>query len=184
MEFEAGELPDKVYGEDPQDHYQGTNGIKESARMIQADIPERMLVRKTRRKVDPIKQLTQAGYPFNHIGTELVELQGKWEIVSKDVAVIKDGFESFQKSLEAKIDKETTTISNSVANIPKNIRDTFSEQFGLYFDQRMQRVYGTVATIGALGLALYKLVIVSTPSALQGWALLGIAGIIALVLQL
>lgn len=82
LELSAGEKPDKFYGDDRQDHYQGTTGIKESARMIPVSTPDNQVVRRTQRKLDPIIQLTQAGYPFNHIGTELIELQGKFEVVS------------------------------------------------------------------------------------------------------
>ena len=114
--------------------------------MIPADIPDRLLVTKTRRKLDPVKQLTQAGYPFNHIGTELVEIQGKFEIVSKDVALLKSEFKTLQDNIEKKIDKETSTISEAISGIPEKIdnkmRSTFAEQFGLHFDQRMLRVYG------------------------------------------
>lgn len=54
------------------------------------------------------------------------------------------------------------------------ISSTFGEQFGLYFDQRMLRVYGTVATIVSLCLALYKLLIQTAPSSIQGYVLLGV----------
>ena len=119
MELDGGEMPERVYGENPQDHYQNTDGIKESARMIQADIPERLLVQKTARKVDPIKQLTQAGHPFNYIGTELIELQGKFEIVSKDVAVIKEGFNTLQESITKKIESETKEISSTISGLQR-----------------------------------------------------------------
>jgi deoxycytidine triphosphate deaminase len=177
IELTAGEKPDRFYGEDKSDHYQGTAGIKESARMIPADIPDRMVVRRSQRKLDPIKQLTQAGYPFNHIGTELIELQGKFEVVSKDVALVKNGFENLQKVLGEKIEKETGTLSQSINNLGEKIdgkiSKTFSEQFGLYFDQRMQRVIGILASLGAFALALYKGVIQPASPKMQVLGLLG-----------
>ncbi len=174
MELSEGERPDKFYGDDKQDHYQGTSGIKESARLIPVDIPERMVVRRTQRKVDPIKQLTQAGYPYNHIGTELIAIQGQFKIVSEDVALVKNGFDG----LEKKIDGETKSLSDSISGLGDRlegkVRNAFGEQFGLYFDQRMLRVYGSVAAIVSLCLALYKLLIQSVPSRIQGYVLVGI----------
>jgi hypothetical protein len=32
-------------------------------------------------RIDPKKQLKEAGYPFDHIGTELVSLHGKFEAI-------------------------------------------------------------------------------------------------------
>ncbi len=183
-ELDKGELPDKVYGESAIDHYQGTSGIKESARMIQADIPERLLVHRTHRKVEPIKQLTQAGYPFNHIGTELVDIQGKFEIVSKDVALLKSEFANLQKNIEKKIDDETGELSNTIAGLPDKIeakmRSTFGEQFGLYFDQRMLRVYGGSLALGTFGVGAYKVIVGSTAAPVQGWVFFVLAGIFAL----
>jgi deoxycytidine triphosphate deaminase len=184
VELGKDEQPDKVYGEHAQDHYQDTAGIKESARMIPADIPDRLLVRRAQRKVDPIKQLSQAGYPFNHIGTQLIELQGKWEVVSKDVAVIETRFDSLQKAIGDKIDTETGTLAKSISDlgnkIDTKIGQTFAEQFGLYFDQRMLRVYGVVGGIFTAALGLYKLVVQSAPSHVQGW-LLFVLGMLVLL---
>src|SRR5258708_25249796 len=129
MELSAGEKPDRFYGDDKSDHYQGTSGIKESARMIPVDIPEKLLVRRTQRKIDPIKQLTQAGYPFNHIGTELIELQGKFEVVSKDVKLVRDGFDNLQRVIESKIDKETSSLSKTISEVG----DKIDKKIGVIF---------------------------------------------------
>jgi deoxycytidine triphosphate deaminase len=182
MELGKDEQPSQFYGEHQQDHYQDTKGIKPSARTIPVDIPERMLVRRSERKIDPMKQLTQAGYPFNHIGTELVELHGKFEIVSKDVALVKNGFENLQKAIGEKIDSETgalnKTISDTVEKIDGKMRSAFAEQFGLYFDQRMLRVYGVVFGVFTAALGLYKVVIQSTPTAAQGYLLFVIGALV------
>jgi deoxycytidine triphosphate deaminase len=184
LELSPEEKPDKFYGEHRDDHYQDTDGIRESARMIPADLSDRLLVRRTQRKIDPIKQLTQAGYPFNHIGTELIELQGKFEVVSKDVKLVRDGFDNLQRVIESKIDKETSSLSKTISEvgdkIDKKISGIFAEQFGLYFDQRMQRVYGVVCGILASGLGLYRLIAQSAPSSTQGYVLLGI-GVLLLI---
>ncbi len=185
LELTEGEKPDKFYGDGKQDHYQGTTGIKESTRMIPVSIPDHQVVRRAQRKIDPIKQLTQAGYPFNHIGTELIELQGKFEVVSQDVALVKNGFADLKKSIEQKIDTETGKLTASISDLgiklDAKIGTTFGEQFGLYFDQRMLRVYGTVAAIVSFCLALYKLLIESVPSSkAQGYVLVSVGVLLLL----
>src|SRR5260370_25488480 len=185
FELQPDEVPDKVYGENKsKDHYQGSEGIVTSARMIPVQIADNKLVRRTEKKIDPKKQLQEAGPPFNYIGTELRVLQGNFEIVSKDVALVKEGFDALQKNIEKKINTETSAISTTLAALPDKIDTkimaTFSEQFGMYFDQRMQSVYGTVGAIVAFALALYKLVIVTTSATFQGYVLLTIDGMLAL----
>jgi deoxycytidine triphosphate deaminase len=187
MELSEGERPDKFYGDDAQDQYQGTSGIRESARLIPASISEHQIVRRAQYKIDPIKQLTQAGYPYNHIGTELIELQGKFEIVSKDVAAMKSVFEDFKKDIGDKIERETGTISTSIAGISekidKGISGAFAEQFHLYFDQRMQRIIGVVFTLAAFTGALYKGLIQNAPQREQFYYLLGL-GVLLLIATL
>ncbi len=171
MELSEGEKPDKFYGDDKQDQYQGTSGIKESTRLIPADIPERLVVRRSHRKLDPIKQLTQAGYPFNHIGTELIELQGKFEVVSKDVAAMNTVFADFKRDLGEKIEKETGTLAASISGISekidKGINSAFAEQFHLYFDKHMLRWIGIMGTLMIFAVGLYKRFIQPAPQESQ-----------------
>jgi deoxycytidine triphosphate deaminase len=182
MELSAGEKPDKFYGDGKQDHYQGTSGIKESARLIPADIPDHSIVRRTQRKVDPMTQLTQAGYPFNHIGTELITLKGELTIVSSDVAAMKSGLADFQRDIGDKIVEETGKLSDSITKlgdkIDKQIGNVFREQFHLYFDQRMQRVIGIVATLITFAAALYKGFIQPSSPRNQFYYLIGIGFIL------
>jgi len=161
MELSENEKPEKVYGDSKADHYQGTSGIKPSARVLPVDIPDRLVVRRSQRKIDPLKQLTQAGYPFNHIGTELISLQGQFRIVSEDVATLTNGMSEL-----------TTKLNSLVDQVEGKVRDAFREQFSLNFDSKMMRVYGTVATIFTMGLAGYKLIVASVPEKTQGYMLL------------
>jgi deoxycytidine triphosphate deaminase len=183
MELDADERPQKFYGENEQDRYQDTSGIRESARLIQANIPEKLLVHRTKSKVEPIKQLEQAGHPFNHIGTELRLLHGKWDIVSTSVGAMKTELDALQKSIETKIDAESNSISATISGLPDKIdskmRSAFADQFGLYFDQRMQTVYGTVLTLVALGAGVYKIIIERTSPQFQSYTLLAIGGLLA-----
>jgi hypothetical protein len=117
---------------------------------------------------------------LSYLSTELVELQGRFEIVSKEIALVKDGFATLEKNIEARIDAQASSISAAIAGIPDKIdtkiRNTFAEQFGLYFDQKMFRIYGSVASIVVACFALYKLLVQTVPSnRTQGWVLLAIA---------
>lgn len=84
------EIPEVPYGERATDYYQDTEGIKRSERKLPADIPKAKIVSSSFDQLDPKKQLREAGYPFDHIGTELTTLHGKFEVVSKDVLLLKD----------------------------------------------------------------------------------------------
>lgn len=184
FELQPDEVPDKVYGEDQQrDHYQDSDGIRGSARMLPVQIADSRIVRRSEKKIDPKKQLQQAGPPLNYIGTELIALQGRFEVVSREMALVKEGFDSLQQHIENKIDAQANAISSTIAGLPDKIdsktRSTFSEQFGLYFDQRIQTVYGVVLTLVSLAGAVYKLIIERAAPRFQGVALLAVAAILA-----
>lgn len=101
-ELSEDEVPDKLYGEHEQDSYQDANGITPSSRMIPANIPESRVVRRTERNIDPTKQLLESGHPFSHIGTELINLHGKFEIVSRDVVLLRTNSARCRGSLGGK----------------------------------------------------------------------------------
>lgn len=186
-ELAEDEIPDKLYGDDPKDSYQDSQGITPSARMIPADIPDRLIIRRTEKKIDPTKQLLEAGYPFSHIGTELVNLHGKFEVVSKDVMLLKDEFSKVEKDLENKIETETATLSRELKELSGSVgtrmREFFTEQFEAFFDRKTHRIYGTLVTIAGFGLAVYHFVLGSTPSTYQAWVFLAI-GFLALLFTL
>jgi deoxycytidine triphosphate deaminase len=180
VELGEDEQPDRFYGEHEHDYYQNTTGIKDSARTMPVNVPDRIVVHRTQQKIDPIKQLAQAGYPFNHIGTELISIQGQFKVVSEDVAVLSNGMTNLGTKIENETKSLSTTISGLAGQIETGLRDAFREQFGLYFDQRMMRVYGTVAALVSFCLALYRLLIQSVPGKIQGYVLIGV-GILILV---
>jgi deoxycytidine triphosphate deaminase len=91
--LDRDEAPEAAYGTRDKDSYQDTNGIARSNRRIPADLPKSKIVSSSIDQLDPKKQLKEAGYPFDHIGTELMVLHGKFELVSSDVRVMKE--ESF-----------------------------------------------------------------------------------------
>ena len=138
------ESPDIEYGERDSDKYQNTEAIMRSTRRIPADIPKRKLVSSSFDKLDPKKQLREAGYPFDHIGTELTTLHGKFEIVSKDVLLLRDQFENRTKELSGKIDEETKALSGKLEESRKNLL----EKVEALFDQKFGRIVGII--IGAI----------------------------------
>jgi hypothetical protein len=101
--LDQNESPEVCYGEGPTHQYQDTDGIRRSKRRIPADINKKQLVCSSFDQLDPKKQLREAGYPFDHIGSELVRLDGKFEmVVSRDVALLRNEFEQRTKELSGK----------------------------------------------------------------------------------
>jgi len=187
FELEESEVPDKLYGERDRDSYQDSEGITPSGRMIPADIPEKIVVRRTERKIDPTKQLAEAGHPFSYIGTELIALHGKFEVVSHDVLLLKEDFKKMQTSLETKIETETTTLSAKLTAMPESLlqkmKGLVTEQFEAIFNKKMLTIYGTIATLLSFGFAIYQFVAKSTPTKYQAFVFAGM-GFLALLFTL
>jgi deoxycytidine triphosphate deaminase len=115
--LQGDEVPEKVYGDRDGDKYQHTEGIKLSGRRIPADIPKSKLIGSSIAKLDPKKQLREAGYPFDHIGSELIQLDGKFEMVSRDVASLAQKIEGETKSVVDKIEETKRWVGEHVENI-------------------------------------------------------------------
>jgi hypothetical protein len=105
------------YGQRGNDRYQNTQGIARSNRQIPANIPKRSLIGSSVGKLDPAKQLREAGYPFDHISTELLTLHGKFEVVSSDVALLKDTISTEASKLSQKVDETQRTALKEVENL-------------------------------------------------------------------
>jgi len=144
--LEPGERPDVEYGKTERHTYQDTEGIRLSRRRIPADIPKKSVVSSNFGKLDPKEQLREAGYPFDHISTELVALQGKFELVSSDVRVLKDQFEKQTRELSVKIEGETKAISTRI----DEFRVSFLEKVESLFDRKFTRIVGVL--IGAISI--------------------------------
>lgn len=144
--FELGqeESPEIAYGERPDDSYQDTEGIRRSTRRIPVEIPKSKLVSSSFDQLDPKKQLREAGYPFDHIGTELTNLHGKFEVVSSDVRLMRDEFQNRTKELSDKIQQETGAISGKLEEERKNIL----EKVESLFDRKFIRAAGVI--LGAI----------------------------------
>lgn len=144
--LDKDESPDLAYGERPGDSYQNTAGIIRSTRRIPADIPKSKIVSSSFDQIDPKKQLREAGYPFDHIGTELTTLHGKFEVVSADVRMMKEEFSRRTTDLSDKIASETTTLSRKI----EETRDGILEKVEALFTKKFYAVAGVI--IGAIPL--------------------------------
>lgn len=102
--LEDNEVPDVAYGEKPEHKYQNTSGIAASQRKIPADIPKEQIVTSSFHKLDPKKQLSEAGHPFSYIGTELTRLQGEFVIVSNDVKAMSGKLDETKNVMLEKVD--------------------------------------------------------------------------------
>lgn len=144
--LDKDESPDLAYGERPGDSYQDTAGIIRSTRRTPADIPKSKIVASSFDQIDPKKQLREAGYPFDHIGTELTTLHGKFEVVSADVRMMKEEFSRRTTDLSDKIAAETTTLSRKI----EETRDGILEKVEALFSKKFYAVAGVI--IGAIPL--------------------------------
>lgn len=149
--LDKDESPELAYGERNKDTYQNTQGIARSTRRIPADIPKSKIVASSFDQIDPKKQLKEAGYPFDHIGTELIALHGKFELVSADVRVMKEEFAQKTSELSNKIEKETSTLSTKIDDTKNNLL----ESADILFDRKFYRTTGII--VGAIPV-LYGLV--------------------------
>jgi hypothetical protein len=68
-------------------------------------------------RLDPQKQLREAGYPYNYISTELAELRGKWEVVSSDVLLLKDAIADGNKNLSDKTEASRKSTLQQVESL-------------------------------------------------------------------
>jgi deoxycytidine triphosphate deaminase len=164
--LEGDEIPDIPYGERPNDRYQNTDGIARSTRKIPANITKRQLIASSVDKLDPNKQLREAGYPFDHIGRELTDLQGKWEVVSNDVLLLKGAIKEETQKLSEKVDSAQNTVLEKVENLFDRkfwqtagaIVGCLAIMFGIVTLLRDHGVTGTalgwVSVVGGLGIFL------------------------------
>jgi deoxycytidine triphosphate deaminase len=141
------ESPDLAYGQRSKDSYQGTEGITRSTRRIPADIPKSKVIASSFDKIDPKKQLREAGYPFDHIGTELTALHGKFELVSADVRMMKDEFQRRTAELSDKIASETTALTEKL----NETKQSMLEKVEALFDRKFLTIAGTIAGVITLG---------------------------------
>lgn len=177
--LEGREAPEAEYGKRDRDRYQNSKGIARSMRRIPADIPKGHLIGSSIEKLDPKKHLREAGYPFNHIGTELTELHGKWEVVSSDVKLLKNEFEKLDNKLSGKIEQETSSLLEKI----NQVSDSLLQKLQALIKDRELRGLGAIVAIGSFTAAGYKALLASRPNQIQVYVFLGIA-VLALLFTL
>jgi len=175
--LEGDEAPEMPYGERTADHYQDAQGIVRSARRLPADIPKSKVISSSLEKLDPKLQLREAGYPFNHIGTELTELHGKFELVSTDVRFLKDQFERRTNELSSKIEAETRTLSDKL----EESKETLLQRVEALFNRKFGGVIGAI--VGSLSI-LYGGVTYLQGTTFGGSAVAFIATVIGIAILL
>lgn len=112
FKLKENEIPELPYGKRPEDFYQYSKGLEPSGRKIPPQIPDRLIKRPTRGRVDHKKQLREAGPPVSYIGEELMQLDGKIEVVDKSVRVLKEKLEEQTKSLTKSLNEHFLKIEN------------------------------------------------------------------------
>ena len=127
--LEQDEAPEMEYGERVNDGYQGSDGIVVSKRKLPVDIPKNMLVGSSIEKMDPKLRLLEAGYPFDHIGTELTILHGRFEVVSSDMAAMQEEFSKRTEQLAEKMDSKTATLADKIDEMYQNVLDKMEAFF-------------------------------------------------------
>jgi hypothetical protein len=115
--LDEDETPEISYGGRESDRYQGTEGIAASVRKLPAVIPKGKLIGSSVERLDPAKQLREAGYPFDHISTELTTLHGKFEVVSKDVLLLTQKISDEGDKLSKKVDDSREAALKEVENL-------------------------------------------------------------------
>lgn len=141
--LKKSEVPSVPYGKGKRDSYHESEGIVRSKRKIPVDIPEEKLVESGFADLDPDVQLRQAGHPFDHIGTQLQELDGRFEVISNSVGFLEEKFQERTEKLSEKIDNETTTLSNRL----EGLRDQIVDKVESMFNRKVLRLVGVI--IGA-----------------------------------
>jgi deoxycytidine triphosphate deaminase len=164
--LKEGETPDIRYGERENDRYQNTQGIARSTRMIPTSIAKNKIVSSSIERLDPAKQLREAGHPFNYIGTELTTLDDKITVVSNSVSVLKQTIETETGKLSKRVDESQRTVLEKVEDLFNRkfyqavgvIIGCLSLMFGTITFLRNQGIngnsLGVIAVIGGLGVFL------------------------------
>jgi deoxycytidine triphosphate deaminase len=183
FELEGTELPDVKYGDKADHKYQNSEGIVPSARQLPVDIPKERIVSSSRDKLDAKRQLREAGYPFDHISSELVQLDGKFEMVSREVAGLTKEIETRTGAIKERTDTILVKLQESQQKMEDNrkgLEEHAEHLFSKKFNAVVGILIGAITTIYGLSVFLQKL---KTNQVLTG-ALAVVAGIAILAITL
>lgn len=127
--LEGDEKPEIAYGKRGRDTYQESEGIKLSTRNIPAQIPGNKKITSSLDKSDSVQHLKEAGYPFNYISTELIELHGNLETVTKDFGILKQEIDLLSNKIETETETLTKKIQEGQKIIMERVENLFSKKF-------------------------------------------------------
>ena len=181
--LEQDEAPEMEYGERANDGYQGSDGIVVSKRKLPVDIPKNMLVGSSIEKMDPKLRLREAGYPFDHIGTELTILDGRFEVVSSDMATMREEFSKRTEQLAEKMDSKTVTLANKIDEMYQNVLDKME----VFFQKKLLGVLFAFVTSLLWLMGLYTFLLnsnVEDNKIVIGFIILGALSLIPAVIYL
>ncbi len=168
--LKGDEVPDVLYGDRPDDRYQHSEGIVRSTRTIPVSIQPKRIVSSTTEKIDPQKQLREAGPPFNYISQELIVLHGKFEVVSTEVSLLKTAITDETKKLTDKLDAAQTTLLERVEHL---------------FHRKFVQIVGAVVSCFTVMFAIYTFLKVNgVQGALMGWFALAVGLLIGLIVYI
>lgn len=108
--LDENETPENPYGSQSDHIYQDTDGIKTSARSLPVDINDDLIVSSSIYKLDPKKRLQEAGYPFNYIGSELIKLDEKIQIISEKIDSLTQDIDERFKRIDEKFKRMDKTF--------------------------------------------------------------------------
>jgi len=174
--LEGDEIPDIEYGDSANNRYQNTEGIARSTRTIPVNIAAKHLVSSTSERLDPRKQLREAGYPFSHISQELTDLHGKFEVVSSDVLLLRTAITDETLKLSNKVDESQKTVLEKVEvlfnrkflQVAGGVVGCLSIMFGIINFLKAKGITGEalgwVAVVGGLGVFLVVFLLSRTTS--------------------
>lgn len=115
---------------------------------------------------------TEAGYPFSHIGTELTDLHGKWEVVSKDVLLLKDTIAEEARKLSGKVDDSQRTVL-------QRVEDLFDRKFMGAIGRIVAAgsvMYGTAVFLQSQGLSAQSVGVLAVLAGIALWLLMRYLG--------
>jgi len=136
--LEGDEVPEIAYGGRPADAYQDTDGVRRSRRTVPVDVPDHRVVASDLSRLDPAKRLQEAGYPLDRVGAELAEVDGRLEVLSRELADTRADLDARTGKIEARIGTEHSSLVSSLEEAGAAGRETIRRMVS----RRLRRAFG------------------------------------------
>lgn len=156
LKLSKEETPEMLSGDNKEsDIYHDKYGLVGSKRRQYVDVYPKKIIKSCADKRDPRKELKQAGYPFDYISTQLTDLHGRWEVVSKDVALLKEELRREVGIISKNIDGINPNIDKRFNNYETQIKDFIK----LIFNEKLIIGIGGISAFLAICAAAYKYIV-------------------------